>query len=62
MKVCFEKKDLVNFDIDELRKMLDIQIHSERFEGASVIRDIIKERKKSHGMGDSNNDDDGELQ
>jgi len=61
MKVCFEKKDLDKFSVEELRKMLEIQISIERFEGASVIRDVIEERKKSYGIGESN-DDDGELQ
>ena len=40
--------------------MLEIQVNIERFEGASVIRDIIEERKKSYGIG--KNDNDGELQ
>jgi len=61
MKVCFEKKDLDKFSVEELRKMLEIQINIERFEGASVIRDVIEERKRSYGIGQSD-DDDGELQ
>jgi len=61
MKVCFEKKDLGKFSVEELRKMLEIQIGIERFEGASVIRDIIEERKKSYGIGETDSDD-GELQ
>ena len=62
MKVCFEKKDLEKFSVEELMKMLEIQISLERFEGASVIRDVIEDRKKVYGIGESNSDDDEELQ
>lgn len=61
MKVCFEKKDLDKFGVEELIKMLEIQISIERFEGASVIRDVIEERKKVYGIGESDGDDE-ELQ
>ena len=60
MKVCFEKQDLKKFGIEELKKMLEIQVQSEKFEGASVIRDIIGDRKKDFGIGKS--EDDVELQ
>ena len=52
--VCFEKNELENFNIEELRKILDILIKNEKFEGASIIRDIIEQRKKDFGIGQSN--------
>ena len=49
--VHFDKKELVHFSLEELRKMMEIQVHSEKFEGASMIRDIIEQRKMDFGIG-----------
>jgi len=56
MKVYFERVDLEKFGVEELRKMLEIQVQSEKFEGASIIRDIIEDRKKDFGIGKSGDD------
>lgn len=58
--VIFDKRELENFNLEELKKMINIQIKSEKFEGASLIRDIIEERKKEFGIGNSS-DDNAEL-
>jgi len=56
--VIFEKKELHEFNLDELKKMLNIQIKYEKFEGAASIRDEIEYRKKGFGISNSDNDDD----
>jgi protein-arginine kinase activator protein McsA len=58
--VTFDKRELENFSLEELKKMINIQIKSEKFEGASLIRDIIEERKKEFGIGNGS-DDNAEL-
>ena len=58
--VTFDKREIENFSLEELKKMINIQIKSEKFEGASLIRDIIEERKKEFGIGNSS-DDNAEL-
>lgn len=61
MEIIFEKEDLKDFELGELRKMMQIQIETERFEGAALIRDIIEGRKKDFGI-INNSDSDIELQ
>lgn len=59
--VTFDKDELKIFSLDELNKMLDIQIKSDKFEGAVLIRDIINERKKNFGIDSSDDGDDTDL-
>lgn len=55
--VTFDRNELIKFNLEELRKMLEIQIQSEKFEGAALIRDVVEQRKKDFGIGYENNDD-----
>lgn len=58
--VTFKKEELELFDFDQLKLMLKIQINSEKYEGASIIRDEI-ERKKKILFGDPEQNDDLEI-
>jgi len=55
MKVYFDEIDLQEFNYKELCKMLEIQIHTEKYEGAGIIRDIINSKKKICGDYSDNN-------
>ena len=60
--IVFDKKDLESFDIEILRKMMVIQIESEKYEGAAVIRDEIEKKKNKLNSYFDKNDEESELQ
>jgi protein-arginine kinase activator protein McsA len=59
--VIFDRKDLGAFDIEMLRKMMMIQIESEKYEGAAIIRDEIEVKKNKLNSYFDKNDDEPEL-
>lgn len=61
MKVIFDNNDIKEFNLDELKKMLNIQIKTEKFEGAALIRDEIERRKKDFGVSNIDPDNDAEI-
>lgn len=64
MEIIFDREDLKEFDLTELRKMMQVQVNSERFEGAALIRDVIEDRKRGYGLlpDDSGDDEAEEIQ
>jgi len=44
--VRFNRKDLEDLDIDILKKLMFIQVESEKYEGAAIIRDEIEKKKR----------------
>lgn len=61
MDVYFNKIELETFNYKELKKMLLIQIKSEKFEGAAIIRDILNKRKININNNFNNENEEGEL-
>jgi len=62
MEISFNKTEIDKFSITVLEKMLNIQILSEKFEGAALIRDIIKNRiTMVNGDEPNDSDDSSEL-
>lgn len=59
--VIIDKEDLKSFDIEILRKIMVVQIESEKYEGAALIRDEIEKKKNKLNSYFDKNDDEPEY-